>query len=96
MRARPFEFYDYPGPSAPSCMYSYFHIAVYYWFFPMNKAVSDFSLPEGKIIIFKINKIRDANSSAQCLMHIRHSANVTVMISGLDCRPRLRVLICAP
>lgn len=61
----------------------------------MNKAVIDFSLPEGKIIIFKINKIRDANSSAQCLVHIRHSANVTV-ISGLGCKQRLRVLVCAP
>lgn len=62
----------------------------------MNKAVIDFSVHEGKIIIFKINKAKDADSSAQCLMHMRHSANVTVMISGLDCRQRLRVLICAP
>ena len=77
MRARPFKFCDCPGPSALSCTYSCFPIAVYYWFLPMNKAVIDFSLLEGKIIIFKINKIRDANSSAQCLVHIRHSANVT-------------------
>lgn len=60
---------------------------------PMNRAVIDLSFPGGRIITFRINETRDANYSAQCLVHIRHSANVTVLYFMVRLEAKSKTLI---